>query len=347
MRGTAQDRAKGDEGEAIVRARLDRLPPPFRVQHNLDVPGSTANIDHLVIGPGGLVNVDSKNWSGPVRSWKDSLWFGGNPIGKTIETSKWESSVLGERLDEPVSTVLCFVQGNLASPAIPVAGATAVNLEALISHLTSQPVRLGPIEIERLARRTEVLVRPSPSPSSIVPTSTTAVRVDDPPKLQRRPLVRPSLRYAALVMIGFAAISGATALVGPAYRFFVSEPLQKSMSRATTPAVSVTASEPASSVVDSRRPAVAFTCDQANGGWFATVTAGPDSSRGEPPYLWFRTLGNNWKRWGPLKSGALAPRPIGPLAPGEAFTVGLAEGSLVPATRITDVIETASPAAAC
>jgi hypothetical protein len=35
--------------------------------HDLAVPGSPANVDHLVIGPSGVFVVDSKQWTGSVH----------------------------------------------------------------------------------------------------------------------------------------------------------------------------------------------------------------------------------------------------------------------------------------
>ena len=41
----------GSAGEEHTAAQLTRLPPSFFVLHDLHVPGSDANIDHLVVGP--------------------------------------------------------------------------------------------------------------------------------------------------------------------------------------------------------------------------------------------------------------------------------------------------------
>jgi nuclease-like protein len=43
------------------------------VFHDLAVPGSPANVDHLVLGPTGVFVIDSKQWSGSVQQGADGL----------------------------------------------------------------------------------------------------------------------------------------------------------------------------------------------------------------------------------------------------------------------------------
>lgn len=50
----------GAAGERRTARLLRRLPPGWHVWHDLAVPRSRANIDHLVAGPGGLYLIDSK-----------------------------------------------------------------------------------------------------------------------------------------------------------------------------------------------------------------------------------------------------------------------------------------------
>jgi Nuclease-related domain len=49
---------------------LDRLTRDgYVIFHDLAVPGSPANVDHLVIGPTGLFVVDSKQWTGALTAY--------------------------------------------------------------------------------------------------------------------------------------------------------------------------------------------------------------------------------------------------------------------------------------
>jgi Nuclease-related domain len=59
----------GAEGEQRTAAELARLAGKgWQVLHDVHWPGRPfANIDHIAVGPAGVVVIDSKNWSGPVE----------------------------------------------------------------------------------------------------------------------------------------------------------------------------------------------------------------------------------------------------------------------------------------
>lgn len=54
---------KGAEGERLTAGDLEGLPSRFVVMHDLRIPGSRSNIDHLVLGPTGVFTVETKNYS--------------------------------------------------------------------------------------------------------------------------------------------------------------------------------------------------------------------------------------------------------------------------------------------
>jgi hypothetical protein len=65
---------RGAEGEARTAGVLASLPPEWTTLHDVRWPGRRlANIDHVVIGPGGIFVIDSKNWSGRVEVTRDVL----------------------------------------------------------------------------------------------------------------------------------------------------------------------------------------------------------------------------------------------------------------------------------
>lgn len=66
-RAAAHDR--GDDGEQVVRGLLEPLRAEgWQVMNRRHWPGTRrADIDHLLVGPGGVVVLDSKNWRGTVR----------------------------------------------------------------------------------------------------------------------------------------------------------------------------------------------------------------------------------------------------------------------------------------
>jgi hypothetical protein len=68
------------------------------VLHDLAVPGSRANVDHLVIGPTGLWVIDSKSYRRAVRYRRGRLSAGRS----TLDTGpvRWEAEVVSDVLGE-------------------------------------------------------------------------------------------------------------------------------------------------------------------------------------------------------------------------------------------------------
>ena len=53
---------RGALGEELVAQRLEDLPNTFRVLHDRRIPGTRANIDHIVTGPSGVWVIDAKRY---------------------------------------------------------------------------------------------------------------------------------------------------------------------------------------------------------------------------------------------------------------------------------------------
>jgi hypothetical protein len=108
---------RGASGERRTAHLLDRLTREgFVVFHDLAVPGSEANVDHLLIGPTGVFVIDSKEWTGQVRQGVDGLvWHNHYPLDRTLATVRWEaqqvSRVLGSRAAALLSVHGAHVQG--------------------------------------------------------------------------------------------------------------------------------------------------------------------------------------------------------------------------------------------
>lgn len=118
--------ASGAKGEALLGARLDQIDSEsVAVLHDRRIPGTKANIDHLVVTPGGIFVVDAKRYvdkrpelrveGGILRPRMEKLLVGGRDRTKLVE------GVLGqvERVraalegnDVPVRGVLCFIDAD-------------------------------------------------------------------------------------------------------------------------------------------------------------------------------------------------------------------------------------------
>ena len=68
---------RGSAGEQATAALLDRLPRHrWTVLHDRALPGTRANVDHVVIGPTGVWVVDSKAYRAPLRVRRGQVWAG-------------------------------------------------------------------------------------------------------------------------------------------------------------------------------------------------------------------------------------------------------------------------------
>jgi len=106
FRPSEQARAwqRGAHGEQQTARLLDRLGRDgYQVLHDLAIPGSPANIDHLVIGPSGLVGIGSKQWTGQVHQGSDGLlWHNSYRLDRTLATIRWQGQ--GHAGREPAAT---------------------------------------------------------------------------------------------------------------------------------------------------------------------------------------------------------------------------------------------------
>jgi hypothetical protein len=82
--------AKGERRTARLLAPLEDR--GWAILHDLAMPGSPANIDHLVIGPGGVLVIDSKHYRRQLRlDGYGMLWHGGHLLVSTLRKVRWEA----------------------------------------------------------------------------------------------------------------------------------------------------------------------------------------------------------------------------------------------------------------
>lgn len=189
--------AKGADGERRTAATLADLPPPFVVLHDLHVPGSKANIDHLVIGPTGVFVIDSKAYSGGYTDGSGTLWQGKWHIRREVDTVEFIATRLTEHLDTPVHTILCFTEATLPRPVTELGATKAVTLGALCGVILSEPVVHSDAMVGWLARLAGELVVPIQRSQRL---TTERPRTSRPPskgRIERRAPPRPTAARAA------------------------------------------------------------------------------------------------------------------------------------------------------
>ena len=82
--------AAGERRTARLLGQLER--DGWAVLHDLAVPRSQANLDHLVIGPRGVFVIDSKQYRGRLRlDPSGRLWHGRYPLAPTLRAVSFEA----------------------------------------------------------------------------------------------------------------------------------------------------------------------------------------------------------------------------------------------------------------
>jgi hypothetical protein len=150
--------AVGERRTARLLGRLERH--EWAILHDLAVPGSPANIDHLAIGPGGVFVIDSKQYRG--RLLFDSsgrLWHGRYPLAPALRAVSFEAAQAAQVLTGPGVVVVPIVAvhgaqvpwGKVVMDGVPV-----VMARRLPRMLRQLPAVLGPERVADLADQARV-----------------------------------------------------------------------------------------------------------------------------------------------------------------------------------------------
>jgi hypothetical protein len=155
--------AEGERRTARILAPLERR--GWAVLHDLAIAGSAANIDHLVIGPGGVVVIDTKQYRG--RLQLDSygmLWHGRHLLVSTLRKTRWEADQADELLgiaDVDVAVIVAVHGASVPWGRLQADGVTVVPARRVADLLVALPPILGPERVAWLADRARLRFRPA------------------------------------------------------------------------------------------------------------------------------------------------------------------------------------------
>jgi len=150
---------------AVGERRTARLLGPLERQgwavlHDLTVPGSRANIDHLVIGPGGIFVIDSKHYRGHLQlDPSGRLWHGRYPLAPTLRAVSFEADRAARVLPDPgVAVVPILVVHGAQVPwgKVVTGGVPVLAARRLPRMLRALPAVLGPEWVAGLADQARV-----------------------------------------------------------------------------------------------------------------------------------------------------------------------------------------------
>jgi nuclease-like protein len=150
--------AAGERRTARLLSQLEQY--GWAVLHDLAVPASRANIDHLVIGPGGVFVIDSKQYRGRLQLDRiGRMWHSGYPLTPALRAVSFEADQAAQVLPDPGMAVVPIVAVHGAQvpwDKVVMAGVPVVAAKRLPSMLCALPVVLGPERVAHLADQARV-----------------------------------------------------------------------------------------------------------------------------------------------------------------------------------------------
>jgi hypothetical protein len=156
---TWQRGAQGERRTARLLRRLTR--DGYICFHDLAVPGSDANVDHLVVGRSGVFVIDSKQWTGHVHQGVDGLaWHNHYPLDRTLQTVRWEAEAISRVLGTPAAALLCVHGAHVQRAGLDAGGVAVVPARRLRDALGHDQV-LSDGDVELLATTARIRLRPA------------------------------------------------------------------------------------------------------------------------------------------------------------------------------------------
>jgi len=160
----------GAEGERQVAAMLDPLAQfGWVALHDVHWPGRPqANLDHVAIGPGGVIVIDAKNWSGGVELRGGVLRQNGysreREVDGVAQAAAAVTALLAPQHRASVRAVICLAAQD-QPPEVAGSGVTVVGRLQLPAWLATMPCRLSPYDVADIGRHLHTLLAGPATPT--------------------------------------------------------------------------------------------------------------------------------------------------------------------------------------
>ena len=153
--------AAGERRTARLLAPLERR--GWAVLHDLAIPGTQANFDHLAIGPGGVLVIDTKQYRGRLHLDRHGMvWHGRHLLVSTLRRVLWAADQADEVLglaDVQVAAVVAVHGASVPCGSLEADGVTIVPARRVADLLLALPPILGPERVAWLADRARLRFR--------------------------------------------------------------------------------------------------------------------------------------------------------------------------------------------
>lgn len=178
--------AAGAEGEARVAQVLDELSAHgWHALHDVRWPGRPkANLDHVLVGPGGIIVVDAKNWTGDVQIRGDVLRQNGfsreREVGGVLQQCAAVAALLEPQHRRYVQAWLCMVgQPSLLGVSC---GARIQGLDTVTQAVLGLPAVLDAATVQVIHNYLDGLLSGSKSPQLLTTQNFAAAEASDHPQ---------------------------------------------------------------------------------------------------------------------------------------------------------------------
>lgn len=149
----AKDAERGVKAEELVGEKLNTI-TGYTCYHDIVFDGF--NIDHLLIGPGGVFVIETKSHKGKITNQGDSLFLNGKSPGKNFLNQAWSQTyqikeILKQQTGKewPVKPVLCFSDAFVEVRG-SVKGISILNVKYLNTFISKQKTILSADDISRI-----------------------------------------------------------------------------------------------------------------------------------------------------------------------------------------------------
>lgn len=188
--------------ERAMAMQLAMLPPAYALLHDLRLPGSKGNVDHLVVGPGGAFVVVLRRCSHTVEFRDGELWADSQSLSDVLAAAKVEAQLLAQLLRTPVVGVVALLDASLPA-AIPakVSGVLVCTGDLIARVVTrGSHTLLPPHQVAEVSERALPLLH---STGSVPRTeSSLGVQAEPAPDWSVVPVVPPHVLTSAQSMKG-------------------------------------------------------------------------------------------------------------------------------------------------
>lgn len=148
--------AASEDARAVAGLLAALAPYGWSALHGVHRPGRPlAGIDHVVVGPGGVVVVQLQAAHGRTEDVGTALRRDSHPLTRRVAAAAGSASavtaLLAPRHRTAVRAVVCLPDRSCA-PRDAAGGATVVGRDELVAHLRALPPRLSPLDASGLAQ---------------------------------------------------------------------------------------------------------------------------------------------------------------------------------------------------